>query len=949
MPCKQTFQDNRIADDHYQNKFGEQLIEFCSINNCIILNGLRDSDYNGGYTCIQHNGSSVVDYFISSIELMNSLCIDKIKIEDEIFSDHLPLVMSLRVRSMPENITSTNRRKPNKIKWNNDKTDNYITCLYSEESNQKILCAKSMIDKDINNALHNFNECLLAACSSMKKGKRKKKNMKTKIEDWKDKEYNNKRKITIDNLTAYKNSKEDRERYEFLEAKKHLKNMKRCKKENSEKHKAQILMNKLYYSKYFWTDVKMIIGNKTPKTIPNISLDQWKSHFEDVFTNKNDQQQQENIEVDTNEHHTLDFAISHTEVATVISKLKRGKASGTDCILPEMLKHGGPSVIDFLTTLFNHIFNTGKFPEEWSKSIIVPIHKKGSKDNPNNYRGISLINVIAKCYTSVLNKRLYSWLELNNKICEQQAGFREKYSTTDHIFVLYSIIQKCMTKNGQKLYVAFIDMSKAFDCVKRDLLFKTMEKEGIKGKFLRAIMSIYHSVKTCVRIPEGELTEFFECTVGLKQGCNLSPTLFSLFINSLSNIMTSKGKHGLQLLPGLIELFILLFADDIVLMSLTPVGLQNQLNVLKSCCDNLNLQVNEEKTKIMVFRKGGVLRENEKWTYGGKRLEIVNRYSYLGYVFSTKLSINIGTYIMTQKARKAHAYLSKLLIKCKYVTIETYFKIFDAKIIPMLTYASEVWGLTKLDSIERIQMMSCKRFLGLPITTPNKMALGELGRLPIYITAYIRCIKFWLRIMQLPDKRITKQAYQMLLQMDERGNNCWVSEVRNLLSNTGFYFVWLYQGTGNIEMFLQTLKQRLIDMYKQDWNGTIRDSDRYEDYRQYKSLLEPEKYLTMIDNRPKKIAFTMARTNMLPINANLYRHKGTDSDKDCLICKGQVENERHVMYVCPMYTSLRKKFLGQLAELPIQVLLNGQIKITTYKVSAYLLHCMNLRKDRLGK
>eukprot|EP00745_Piridium_sociabile_P029888 TRINITY_DN49431_c1_g1_i1.p1 TRINITY_DN49431_c1_g1~~TRINITY_DN49431_c1_g1_i1.p1 ORF type:complete len:132 (-),score=0.35 TRINITY_DN49431_c1_g1_i1:366-761(-) len=115
-----------------------------------------------------------------------------------------------------------------------------------------------------------------------------------------------------------------------------------------------------------------------------------------------------------------------------------------------MLKTGGRNVLLFLTKLFNAIFEQGVYPQEWSKAIIIPIYKKGDPEDADNYRGIALLSVISKCYTRILNTRLYSWLESSHLISECQAGFRKKYSTVDKICTLYATIQKCMNKRGRK-------------------------------------------------------------------------------------------------------------------------------------------------------------------------------------------------------------------------------------------------------------------------------------------------------------------------------------------------------------------------------------------------------------------------------------------------------------------------------------------------------------------
>ena len=107
--------------------------------------------------------------------------------------------------------------------------------------------------------------------------------------------------------------------------------------------------------------------------------------------------------------------------------------------------------MQFLTKLFNVPFDEGVYLEEWSKAIVVPIFKKGSENIIDNYRGIPLLSLISKCYTSVLNKRLVTCAEENEKLSEAQTGFRQGYSTTDHIFTLNAVLEKSLFKRGGKV------------------------------------------------------------------------------------------------------------------------------------------------------------------------------------------------------------------------------------------------------------------------------------------------------------------------------------------------------------------------------------------------------------------------------------------------------------------------------------------------------------------
>eukprot|EP00745_Piridium_sociabile_P025181 TRINITY_DN39889_c0_g1_i10.p1 TRINITY_DN39889_c0_g1~~TRINITY_DN39889_c0_g1_i10.p1 ORF type:complete len:335 (-),score=31.35 TRINITY_DN39889_c0_g1_i10:148-1152(-) len=329
-------------------------------------------------------------------------------------------------------------------------------------------------------------------------------------------------------------------------------------------------------------------GNKE-KVTNNIKITEWVNHFKTVFrSNEDPENEYYRVDVDLSDQreHELNKEISEEEINRAITKLKSGKASGIDEISAEMLKNCNNEIKHFLVKLFNVIFNKGIYPHMWSKAIIIPIYKKGNPENADNYRGVSLLSILSKCYTSILNARLYSWLEDNNLISENQAGFRKKYSTVDQIFTLYATVQKCMSRKGRKLYVAFVDFKKAFDSVRHDRLLECIRNEGVKGKFFASLSAMYESLLSCIRV-NGHLSEYFECPVGVRQGCVLSPTLFSLFINQLANDMCERGKHGIQLLPDIMDICILLFADDVVLLSATPSGLQHQLNILQSCCDKM--------------------------------------------------------------------------------------------------------------------------------------------------------------------------------------------------------------------------------------------------------------------------------------------------------------------------------------------------------------------------
>ena len=148
---------------------------------------------------------------------------------------------------------------------------------------------------------------------------------------------------------------------------------------------------------------------------------------------------------------------------------------------------------------------------------------------------------------------------------------------------------------------------------------------------------------------------------GLEQGEICSPVLFSLFIDELANEIMQRGKHGIQLIPDLVEIFILLFADDVILVSDTVCGLQNQLNVLCNIANHLGLVVNFDKSNNIEFRNGGRIALCEKWKYGDTPLKIVNVYTYLGLYLSTRLFFSHALNYMSQQAKKGVICIFKLL------------------------------------------------------------------------------------------------------------------------------------------------------------------------------------------------------------------------------------------------------------------------------------------------
>ena len=364
------------------------------------------------------------------------------------------------------------------------------------------------------------------------------------------------------------------------------------------------------------------------------------------------------IDNDTAVYNELDADITSDEIRQCIRGLQRGKSHGDDCILNEFLIEFCDILVTFFVKMFNVILHTGFFPTSWSSAVIVPVFKKGDTSDPNNYRGISLISCICKLFTSVLNKRLLTWSNDNEIITDAQFGFRPKSGTSEAIFALHYIISKTLCKKG-RLYCCFVDYKKAFDSVDRKNLWYKLSKVGIRGKLVNVVKSMYENVKSCVTI-EGLKSEYFRSSLGLMQGEVLSPILFSLYVNDFEVEFIKNGCTPTELQN--LHLFILLYADDMVLFSETVAGLQNMLDVLYDYTKQWNLEVNIQKTKIVIFRNGGQIKQNETWLYDGCQIEVLNQFTYLGIVLNYNGKFLVDLYLLY--VRSKFVKLDCLLITC---------------------------------------------------------------------------------------------------------------------------------------------------------------------------------------------------------------------------------------------------------------------------------------------
>jgi hypothetical protein len=357
-----------------------------------------------------------------------------------------------------------------------------------------------------------------------------------------------------------------------------------------------------------------------------------------------------------------------------------------------------------------------RIPVDWVRGIIVPIYKDGEKQNVDNYRGITLLSVVGKLYASILNNRISSWLEKKNKLVDEQGGFRAKRSTSEQIFILRETVQG-RRRAKKSTYCCFLDIRKAYDTVCREGLWIRMLEKGIGGKMWRVVRNLYREVGSCVRLGE-EKTDWFSLEVGLRQGCILSPVLFSIFIDSLAEEVRKVG--GARY--GELVVSLLLFADDIVLIAENAKMLQQMLDVVYNYSKKCRFRFNKDKSNIMIFGKKNMT----KFRLGESELQVVHSYKYLGLILDENFTWKIHLAHILDKARKRTRALCGIGLR-EGVSARALLRGWQVLVRPVLEYGAEIWGEKTWKEGEGLQIEMGRRVLGVSKMTTREVIQGELG------------------------------------------------------------------------------------------------------------------------------------------------------------------------------------------------------------------------------
>ena len=915
--------NRRSNQDKVSNAQGRVLLELCKMCNVRIVNGRIFSDRNlGKFTVYTWNGASTVDLVLASPPLFKHIS-DFSVLDPLMYSDHCPIYFELSTSR--ENVMPVHGRTERLI-WDDDKVDLYVNSLSSEASLHEfhnmlnvINCNRTLSDcanvEAVNLAVKYFTDGIRASADPLflKSFTPSNNHNDRNHPPWADDEWQSSKKSFFRSRDKVKRSPSDDNLRDMSECRRRYKYLSRRKQNSHDTFETKKLISARFTNvKLYW---KLLSGKKSRSACP-ISTADWYNHFlmlsnpdDDFFTADEDisSEVRQTIENDMRAiYEELDCPISEDEIRLAVKGLKRAKCGGDDMLLNELFIYGIVSLSPYLVTLFNYIFYSGIFPEIWADGLITPLHKKGNTSLPDNYRGITLLSVLGKLFTAVLNKRLDTWAEAYSIYIEAQNGFRRGRGTADCIFILQQLITQFVDK-GKQLYAFFIDFSKAFDSVVHENLWYKLINMGIKGKMFVIVRSMYSRLKTRV-VNNGEKSDSFYCQLGVRQGECLSPFLFSMYLNDIETCLDTPGA-GITIDD--LKFLLLLYADDIVIFAELAESLQLTIDELRIYCNRWKLRINTSKSFIVIFKRGR-MNMNQSWKYGQVNIPVATKVKYLGLIFSSNGLAFQTQKTLSEQANKAIFSLHKKLRRFKSLKLSIMSDLFDRFITPILNYGCESWGFHNARDIEKVHLAFFKRIMGVKRTTQDDFVYGCLGRVPMVVQRHYRIIKYWVQIVCCKKSLYVNHLYMSSLNSIENNhNNNWARNVRDLLCNTGYADIWRAQGVFEPNSFCRAFKVRLWDIFRQEWSGRIALTSKARFFFAIKETHEFYKSLDFVEDVRHRSALCrlIGSSHCLGVETGRWTTPITPlNERKCTRCN-KIDDEFHFMLECKRYEDLRKKLI----------------------------------------
>ena len=440
---------------------------------------------------------------------------------------------------------------------------------------------------------------------------------------------------------------------------------------------------------------------------------QWQEHTELYKKDLNDPDNHDGVIIH------LESGILECEVKWALGSITTNKASGGDGIPVELFQVLKDGAMKMLHSLCQQIWKIQQWPQDWKRSVFIPVPKKGNAKECSNYCTIALILHASKVMFKILQARLQQYL--NQELPDVQTGFRKGRGTRDEIGNICWITEKAR-KFQKNIYFCFIDYTKAFDCVDHNKLWKILQEMGISDDLICLLTNQYAGQEATVRTICGPMN-WFQIGKGVHQGCILSLCLFNLY-QSTSCETQDWMKHKLESrLLGEISITSNMQMTN-MLMAESEEELKSLLMKVKKESEKASLKLNIQKTKIMA--SGPII----SWQIDGETMETVTDFIILGSKITADgdCSHEIKSHLLL--GRKAMIKLDSIL-KSRDITLPTKVHLIKVTVFPVVMCGCKSWTIKKAESprIDGFELWCWRRLLRVPWTArrSNLSIVEEIG------------------------------------------------------------------------------------------------------------------------------------------------------------------------------------------------------------------------------
>ena len=395
------------------------------------------------------------------------------------------------------------------------------------------------------------------------------------------------------------------------------------------------------------------------------------------------------------------------------------------------------------------------------------------------------------------------------------------------------------------------------------------------------------------------------------------------------------------------KIALLLYADDIVLLSDNETNMQTMLNTLHEWCKKWRVLINTEKSKSVQFRIGRRNRSDFVIRIGQNIIETVDKYRYLGVIFHEKMDFSFTAGALAKGVGRALCGIISKIHSLKEFGFKTFEKLYYACVVPILDYGYSVWGYKPYVQIDNVLNRAMRYFLGVHRFTPNLANTGEMGWLPSVLRRWDSMIRFWNRMLLLDDTCLTKRVFNHDYNVCQKN---WCEDLKRILTTIG-----LSNGYENkLTVNMTETRDSLLTYYANSWPVKCQNVPKLRTYLQFKQSFKTEKYLTMNLTRSERSVMAQFRCGVLPLRIETGWFVGEQvGDRLCRFCDlNLVEDEKHFLLVCPSYVHLRDSNLGTIINNEFRQLTDDKklcllFDDYTRKTAKYLLKAFLLRRGRI--